>query len=44
VHPGRLPGFGTRREKLWSAFSAKGREVDLIEKHTEKHWWVKAAA
>lgn len=44
VHPGRLPGFGTTREKLWEAFSAKGNEIELIEKDTEEHWWVKATA
>ena len=44
VHPGRLPGFGTTREKLWQAFSAKGNEIELIEKDTEEHWWVRAKA
>lgn len=41
VHPGRLPGFGTTREKLWQAFSAHGNEIELIEKDTEEHWWVR---
>jgi len=44
VHPGRLPGFGTTREKLWEAFSAKGNQIELIEKDTEEHWWVKTTS
>jgi FkbM family methyltransferase len=40
VHPGRLPGFGTTRERLWESFSAKGNTIELVEKDTEEHWWV----